>query len=112
VLVHAETQAGTPVSCAAISAVAEEFTRLDAIGNGQRVAAVLAAGLTSLAARLPVSTSTAGRGLFRTLHARTPDGALIGSAVVAELITAIREAGAVVHPGPGGIQPQVRELVS
>lgn len=104
VLVHAETQAGTPVSCAAISAVAEEFTRLDAIGNGQRVAAVLDAGLTSLAARLPVSTSMAGRGLFRTLHARTPDGALIGSAVVAELITAIREAGAVVHPGPGGIQ--------
>ena len=104
VLVHAETQAGTPASCAVISAVAEEFTRLDALGNGQRIAAVLDAGLTSLAARLPVPTSTAGRGLFRTLHAHAPDGAPVGSAVVAQLITAVRAAGAVVHPGPGGIQ--------
>ncbi|MCE0539272.1 aminotransferase class III-fold pyridoxal phosphate-dependent enzyme [Kineosporia rhizophila] len=104
VLVHAETQAGTPASCAVISAVAEEFARLDALGNGQRLAAALDAGLTSLADRLPVPTSTAGRGLFRTLHAHTADGAPVGPAVVAQLITAVREAGAVVHPGPGGIQ--------
>lgn len=102
--VHAETQAGTPVSCAAICAVVDEFARLDAPGNGRRIAAALDTGLTSLAARLPVATSTAGRGLFRTLHVHTEDGALVAAEVVAQLVTAIREAGAVVHPGPGGVQ--------
>lgn len=103
VFVHAETQAGTPVSCAAILAVAEEFDRLDALANAARVSAALAEGLAALQDRLPVRTSTVGAGLFRTLHLHDDDG-LVGPATVAALITAVRHAGAVVHPGPGGIQ--------
>ena len=37
------------------------------------------------------------------LHLHDDDG-LVGPATVAALITAVRHAGAVVHPGPGGIQ--------
>ena len=103
IFVHAETQAGTPVSCAAIIAVAQEFERLDALANGSRVSHALDAGLVGLQARLPVATSTVGAGAFRTLHLHEAGG-LVGPATVAALISAIRHEGAVVHPGPGGVQ--------
>ncbi|MEY9211669.1 aminotransferase class III-fold pyridoxal phosphate-dependent enzyme [Thermobifida halotolerans] len=35
-LVHAETQAGSPSTCAAITAVTGEMERLDALQNGKR----------------------------------------------------------------------------
>lgn len=103
IFVHAETQAGTPVSCAAMIAVAEEFDRLDVLANGERVGEALAAGLADLMATLPIPTSTVGVGAFRTLRLHEDNG-VVGPATVAALVTAVREAGAVVHPGPGGIQ--------
>ena len=106
ILVHAETQAGTPVSSAAVVATIAEFERLGALRTGAAAAAALDAGLRRLQPGLPAPTSLAGRGLFRTLHVQDPDapGTPVPGSAVAALVTAVRRAGAVVHPGPAGIQ--------
>ncbi len=106
ILIHAETQAGTPVSCATTLATIAEFTRLEALATGAQAANILDASLGQLQRRLPAPTSLSGRGLFRTLHVRDPDmpRQRIPDSGVAALVAAIRRAGAVVHPGPSGIQ--------
>ncbi|MFJ1708373.1 daptide-type RiPP biosynthesis aminotransferase [Kitasatospora sp. NPDC088346] len=104
VFVHAETQAGTPTTCAAILATLEEMRRLDAEALSHRLSARLDTELASLRDRLPRLDVTEGVGCFRYLGFRAPDGGPLSAEDVAGLVAAVREAGAIVHPGPQGIQ--------
>ncbi len=104
VLVHGETQAGTPISCAAILATIAEMRRLDAIGSGRRVAGLLDAGLDRLRATRPRVLGVAGVGCFRSIRLGGDDGGPLDQRLVPGVVAAIRDAGAIVHPGPHGIQ--------
>ncbi|MEU3947401.1 daptide-type RiPP biosynthesis aminotransferase [Streptomyces sp. NPDC029526] len=104
ILTHAETQGGSSVPCAAISAAVAEMHRLDAVVAGRRVAARLDAALDDLVERHPLVTGATGRGCFRTLQVGGPGGHRLSPPGVAHLVGAVRRAGAIVHPGPAGIQ--------
>ncbi|MFI5758060.1 daptide-type RiPP biosynthesis aminotransferase [Streptomyces sp. NPDC051569] len=104
VLTHAETQGATAIPCAAISATIAETHRLDAVVAGRALAARLDAAVTRLVAEHPRVTGSSGRGCFRTLHLTEESGERLPGSRVAELVAEIRRAGALVHPGPGGIQ--------
>lgn len=98
VFVHAETQAGTPPSCAAIIATIEEMDRVDAVARAQALSRWLDGELRRLVAEHPTVTSASGVGCFRAVTlATSPEQT---AAVVAK----IRRAGAIVHPGPRGFQ--------
>ncbi|MDQ0537505.1 adenosylmethionine-8-amino-7-oxononanoate aminotransferase [Curtobacterium flaccumfaciens] len=105
VFVHAETQAGTPVVGAAISATIDEFDRLSAIERSQQLAATLETELTALAAQHPSVLVTRGTGNFRAVAVADRDGQpQRDPASLAALRWSIRRAGAVVHPGADGFQ--------
>ncbi len=104
VFVHAETQAGTPMTCAAILATLEEMRRLDVEVLSHRLSARLDAELKALGDRLPLLTVTEGVGCFRYLGFAAPGGGPLTAENVADLVAAVREAGAIVHPGPQGVQ--------
>lgn len=99
---HAETQAGTPATCAAIIATIEQMEELDAVRRGQWVADRLT-GLLTRISRHPLVAGHRGAGCFRAIrleHERKPmDGKEVTS-----VVNAIRQAGALVQPGPDGIQ--------
>lgn len=101
-LMHAETQAGTPLACAAIDATLDEFARLDAIEAGRTAAAQLDTELQALAQRLPVQAQVTGQGMFRTLQIMDERGQLVDGVSVVHMLAAIRDAGAVLHNGLGG----------
>jgi adenosylmethionine-8-amino-7-oxononanoate aminotransferase len=103
-LVHGETQAGTPPTCAAITATLEQFAELSALESGARVASALDTLLGELAAELPSVTATTGRGCFRGIQLAEDDGAPYSAERVQQAIAAIRGHGALVHPGPGCVQ--------
>lgn len=104
VLVHGETQAGTPVSCAAISATLAEFERLDALARGGGVAAALDTALADLATRSAAVVSTPGRGCFRAVELAHSGGRPFDAAEIDQVVADCRRAGAIVHPGPSCIQ--------
>ncbi|MFE7094356.1 daptide-type RiPP biosynthesis aminotransferase [Streptomyces erythrochromogenes] len=104
VLAHGETQAGTPATCAAILATIEEMRRLDAIAAGGRLAVLLDAELDRMVAERPDVTAATGVGCFRALRLCGLDGTLLPQTEVPAVVAAIRAAGAIVHPGPHGIQ--------
>jgi adenosylmethionine-8-amino-7-oxononanoate aminotransferase len=104
VLVHGETQAGTPASAAAILAVLDIATETAASGQPARVAGRLDARLRELAATAGGRLELSGRGCFRGLRIGDEAGEPIGPAATTALVQAVREAGAIVHPGPGGLQ--------
>ena len=97
-VMHGETQAGSPASCAAILATIEAFRSEDVQRRGERVAAQLDARLRELADAVP-GARTPGAGCYRSL---TVPG--LDAAGVTELITRCRAAGAVVQPGPSSFQ--------
>jgi adenosylmethionine-8-amino-7-oxononanoate aminotransferase len=104
VFVHGETQAGTPVTCAAILATVEEMRRLDALASARRLSALLDKALEDLAATEPLVSATTGIGCFRSIRLRTPEGDPLPQQEVPEVVAAIRRAGAVVHPSVNGVQ--------
>lgn len=104
VLGHAETQAGTAVSCAAIVATIEQMYALDAVASARRVGERLEQRLRELAAARCDVTSLSGAGCFRTVHVSGSDTRPIRGTAVSALVAAVRDAGAVVHPGPDGVQ--------
>jgi adenosylmethionine-8-amino-7-oxononanoate aminotransferase len=103
-LIHAETQAGTAVTAATILATIAEMRRLDAVSAGRQVAAGLDELLADLVAEHPRVLATTGVGCFRSLQLGTGDGQPLPQAEVGEVVSAIRRAGAIVHPGVQGIQ--------
>ncbi|GAA2226914.1 aspartate aminotransferase family protein [Kitasatospora cystarginea] len=104
VFVHAETQAGTSTTCAAILATLAEMRRLDVETLSHHLSARLDVELKSLSDRLPLLTGIDGVGCFRSLRFSTPDGRPLPRQNVADLVAAVRDAGAIVHPGPEGVQ--------
>lgn len=103
-LIHGETQAGTPATCASILATIAEMRRLDAVALGRRVAARLDTALEALVADHPRVAATTGIGCFRSVRIQEEDGTPLAQTEVTALVDAIREAGAVVHPSVHGVQ--------
>lgn len=121
VLAHAETQAGTATTAAAILATVDQMRRLDAVVSARRVAMWLDRQLDDLVAQDPLVASTSGTGCFRALRLLTVEGQPLPQSEVAAVVDAVRADGAIVHPGPQGVQlvpalvytqEQVRELVT
>lgn len=96
VLVHGETQAATPSSCAAILATIDQMRELDACGAAVRTSARLDAMLDRLVAH-PLVSGHRGTGCFRAITLAGPD-------VPAQVMVAARQAGVVVQPGPDCVQ--------
>lgn len=103
-LTHGETQAGTPVACAAMLATLQEFDRLDALTAGGRLGAQLDVALRRLMADYPDVAATPGRGAFRSIRLAGPDGSAIAQDRVPDLVAAVRQEGVIVHPGVAGVQ--------
>lgn len=101
-LVHAETQAGTPATCAAILATLEEMTRLRALDAAARVSGWLD-GLFGRLAGHPLVAGDHGAGCFRALRL-AQDGTPLTGDEVAVVLEEIRAAGALVSAGPGCVQ--------
>ncbi|MGH3690371.1 MAG: daptide-type RiPP biosynthesis aminotransferase [Microbacterium sp.] len=102
VFVHAETQAGTPASCAAMLATAAEFDRIDALRLVQELTPALDETLSRIAEH-PSVTTVRGAGCFRSLVLARGGRSLEGGAI-AGVVAAVRRAGAIVQPGPSCIQ--------
>ena len=99
ILGHAETQAGTPVVCAAILATISEMDRLDAVANSARLSARLDLELARVVDEEPLVRATSGRGCLRAVLLTDEDGSPLDAKEVSAVIAAIRDAGALVHPG-------------
>jgi adenosylmethionine-8-amino-7-oxononanoate aminotransferase len=104
VLIHGETQAGTPVTAAAIMAVLRLAGACDAAGDQERIAARLDARLQELVGVAAGAVSVTGRGCFRGVAVSDITGVALSSSSVMSLVDAVREAGAIVHPAPHGVQ--------
>ncbi|MEU4885952.1 MULTISPECIES: daptide-type RiPP biosynthesis aminotransferase [Streptomyces] len=102
VLVHGETQAAAPTTCAAITASIGELERLDGARTpreaGERLTGVLA-GLSGH----PLVTGHGGTGCFQALRLGTDGGQLPFPGVLLT-VAALRRAGLTVQPGPGCVQ--------
>lgn len=104
VLAHAETQAGTATTAAAILATVAEMHRLDAVAGARRLAIQLDRAIADLVDRHPLVAGSDGAGCFRALRLLTPDGLPIPQSEIGAVVDAVRAEGAIVHPGPQGIQ--------
>ena len=104
VLMHGETQAGTPATCAAIVATIAEMRRLDALTLGRRLSALLDTALGRLVRDHPLVSASTGVGCFRSLRICAPDRTPLPQSAVSALVGSVRAAGAIVHPGVNGIQ--------
>lgn len=102
---HAETQAGTSVVGAAITATIAEMRRLDTPTRSMKLGQRLDVELALLVAEEPLVSTTTGMGCMRALHLCTPDGSgPLPQSEMGAVIKAIRAAGAIVHPGPSCLQ--------
>jgi adenosylmethionine-8-amino-7-oxononanoate aminotransferase len=104
VLAHAETQAGTATTAAAVLATIAEVRRLDAVARACRVGAWLERAVDDLVASDPLVAGSSGLGCFRALRLLGTDGRPLPQDQVGAVVDAVRAEGAVVHPGPHGIQ--------
>lgn len=104
ILGHAETQAGTPVACATIITTIAEMRRLDAVRRCSDLSARLDIELSQMVGNVPFVSATTGAGCLRSLRLSTSDGTPLDQAKIPAVVAAIRDAGAVVHPGPSCIQ--------
>jgi adenosylmethionine-8-amino-7-oxononanoate aminotransferase len=121
VLVHGETQAGTPASCAAMIAVIEEAERLDAAARIRNISDGLDVLISKLLGEVPLAIAATGKGGFRGIVLRDSDGCPIDAEHITCVIDACLARGAVVQPGPSCIQlipalvyspPKLEQLVS
>ncbi|MFI6095674.1 daptide-type RiPP biosynthesis aminotransferase [Lentzea sp. NPDC051213] len=95
VLVHGETQAGAPSSCAAILATIDEMRSLDALASAARNS-VLLDGLLERISAHPLVRGHRGTGCFRAIT--------LEPGVSADVVVAARRAGVIVQPGPDCVQ--------
>ncbi|MCG7529336.1 aminotransferase class III-fold pyridoxal phosphate-dependent enzyme [Streptomyces sp. OfavH-34-F] len=105
-LSHGETQAGTPVTCATILATLAEMSRIDVVARARVLGETLTRELDALTATHPYVAGSTGRGCFRSVRLTAePDGTEpFPLTEVPALVTEIRRAGAIVHPGLHGVQ--------
>lgn len=100
-LVHGETQAGSPSSCAAIVATIDEMHRLEACDRAVELAGQLETALSRLS-RHPLVAGTRGVSCFRALELADADGPL-GPDAIWLVVARAREAGVLIQPGIGCI---------
>jgi adenosylmethionine-8-amino-7-oxononanoate aminotransferase len=103
VFAHGETQAGTPSTCAAIEACIDEVHRLGVPAAASGLSRLLDQALDHLVEAMPGVAGHQGRGCLRAIeldlsHEEDPVNA------PRKAVEAIRDAGALVHSWPGGIQ--------
>ncbi|MFF1278938.1 MULTISPECIES: daptide-type RiPP biosynthesis aminotransferase [Streptomyces] len=103
-LIHGETQAGTPASCAAILATLQQIEELDALNTARRNGRLMAEGLAGIVARSELAAEATGTGCFQALHLRTHTGAPFWQPHVMQMIDAVRARGVLVYPGPSSLQ--------
>lgn len=103
-LAHAETQAGTATTAAAILATISEMHRLDAVAAARRLSGQLDSAIATLVDEHPLVAGSDGAGCFRHLQLLTPEGRPLPQQEVGAVIDAVRAEGAIVHPGPHGVQ--------
>jgi adenosylmethionine-8-amino-7-oxononanoate aminotransferase len=101
-LIHAETQAGTPPTCAAILATISEMDRLRALDRAATVSLRLEQLLRELAGH-PLVDGGRGVGCFRALRL-SRDGVELPPEAVQLVVDEVRAAGALVVAGPGCLQ--------
>jgi hypothetical protein len=104
ILGHAETQAGTPIVCATIVATVAEMRRLNAVYRSSELSARLDLELSRMVDSVPFVNATTGMGCLRSLRLSDNDGTPLDQAKIPVIVAAIRDAGAIVHPGPSCIQ--------
>ncbi|WP_207387025.1 daptide-type RiPP biosynthesis aminotransferase [Frankia sp. Cppng1_Ct_nod] len=104
VFVHGETQAGTPPTAAAIETVLDLAAWARESAAPVHVAGWLDASLHGLVSAAPSRLTLTGRGCFRGVVVRDQYDQLLDPGQIAALVGYVREAGAVVHPGLGGVQ--------
>ena len=104
VFVHAETQAGTPPTAAAILATLTEFERLEAVRSGEKLSGLLDDLLSDLESSSTFVESTQGVGCFRSIRVCDEQGRIMPLAQVPELVNVARAHGVIVHPSPNGVQ--------
>ncbi len=101
--VHGETQAGTPVCAAAITAVLEELRRIDVEATTQALSAEVLRVATSLKSDGLIAEIT-GRGCFVGMGLRHHDERPLSSSEVLRVVSAIADHGVLVQPGPSSIE--------
>ena len=104
VVAHAETQAGTPPSCAAMIATMAEMGRLGAVAAAARLGERLDKELHALVEREPLVAATTGLGCFRSIRLLNREGQPLVSSQVPAVVDAVRAVGAIVHAAPDGVQ--------
>lgn len=111
-LVHGETQAGAPASCAAIVATLDLFEQTGAGEHFRTVSAQLDAVRERMLAH-PRILGMRGRGAFRALTVSGPTSASRAAfepsadaspGEVVQLVERVRRRGVIVHPGPSAVQ--------
>ncbi|XTZ13743.1 daptide-type RiPP biosynthesis aminotransferase [Micromonospora echinospora] len=101
-LTHAETQAGTPATCAATIATIEEMERLAALDNAARVSVRLDQLITRTSQH-PLVDGGHGVGCFRAIRL-SDDGSALSPEIVNQVAGEVRSAGALVSVGPSCLQ--------
>ena len=104
VLMHAETQAGTAITCAAIIATLSRLQSIDAESCVRALESELVEGLDDVVQDVPGAATHNGRGAFHTLSLVDSRGESIQQSLVCEVVDFVRREGVVVHPGLHGIQ--------
>ena len=101
---HAETQAGSPPSCAAVLATVAEMRRLDGLGRSAALGAELERRLSALVGRVPFVGAATGKGCLWALHLIDENRLPLDQPRTDAVATAILEAGAIIHSGPNCLQ--------
>jgi adenosylmethionine-8-amino-7-oxononanoate aminotransferase len=100
---HGETQSGSAPACAAALATLALFEDDDLVRRAAAAGKLLAAELDELAGHRLV-TGHAGVGLMRAVSVRRGDGGLPDAGDVTRLVARVRREGALVQPGPDGVE--------
>ncbi|MGJ0119674.1 daptide-type RiPP biosynthesis aminotransferase [Williamsia sp. MIQD14] len=104
-LSHGETQAGTPITCAAICATIDEVERLAIADRVPVLAAGLDAAIDALSRDTGWVRASVGPAAFRAVALSDPrSGEPLDQRDVAAVVASIRAEGAIVHPGISGVQ--------
>ena len=104
VLMHAETQAGTAITCAAIIATLSRLQSIDAESCVRALESELVEGLDDVVQDVPGAAPHNSRGAFHTLSLVDSRGESSQQSLVCEVVDFVRREGVVVHPGLHGIQ--------
>lgn len=102
VFAHAETQAGSSVVAAAVTATLGEMSRLDVLSLARRLTSKIDDKLEQLSSEFP-NVSHTGVGCMRSIRILDSSLEPLSGARVTDVVSLIRKHGALVHPGPSSL---------